>query len=131
LVGERRAVEGGVLVFVARAFGDYQDARVVKKVRVELRAARVLHAVDGPRAAVVSEVFRLGGMPVAALVDRLAAFEKLFDESVERRDHLVAALDGERAAGAEVVLHVNDYERATLPSFFLHQLPPSANHRAP
>src|SRR5205085_3963593 len=46
------------------------------------------------------------------------------DETVERRDHLVAALDRERAAGAEVVLHVHHDESASDLARITHPLKP-------
>jgi hypothetical protein len=67
-------------------------------------------------------------VPVAALVDGQPPREELLDEPVERRDHLAAALDGKRAAGAEVVLHVHDDER---PPIFLSRHPINLHRRKP
>ena len=39
------------------------------------------------------------------------------DQPVDRRDDLVAARHGERAAGAEIVLHVDDDQRRVAMSF--------------
>jgi hypothetical protein len=47
-------------------------------------------------------------MPIATLVNRRAALEKLVNQPIERRNHFVAMRNGERAAGAEVVLYVDN-----------------------
>ena len=78
---------------------------------MKLRAFCVLHAVDGPCAAVRREVFCCWGVPVATLVDRRATLEKLVDQFVQRLDDFIAVRDGESAAGAEVVLYV-DYQES-------------------
>jgi Cu/Ag efflux protein CusF len=49
-------------------------------------------------------------MPIAALVDRCAALEKLVDEFVERLDDFVAVRDSQSSAGTEIVLHI-DYDQ--------------------
>src|SRR5205085_4736330 len=103
-------------------FGNDFNAWVFDEVFVEFSAESVLYAVDGPSAAVCREVFGLRGMPVAALEDGFAAFEEFAYKTIQRRDDLVAVLDGERTAGAEVVLHVNDYECAPAVLFLHHPL---------
>lgn len=52
-------------------------------------------------------------MPIAALVDGRAAFEKLIDQFVERLDNFIAARNGECTAWAEVVLYI-DYQESLI-----------------
>ena len=71
-------------------------------------ASGVLNAVHRPRAAVGREVFRSGRMPVATLVHRRAALEKLVDLLVKRLDNFIAMRHGKCAAGTKVVLYVDN-----------------------
>jgi hypothetical protein len=48
-------------------------------------------------------------MPVATLVHRLAAIEKLVDESIQELDNIIAVRHCECAARTEVILDVNNY----------------------
>ena len=89
---------------------------------MELRAVRTLHAVIGPQGLfAVAHLYLIEGafslmragegmmsrrMPVLGEDD---VFEMRRD-LVDYRDDLVTARDGQRSAGAEVVLHVDDEE---------------------
>jgi hypothetical protein len=64
---------------------------------MKLGALRVLHAVNGPRSTVSLEMFRLWRVPVAALVNRIAALQKLFDQLVQRRDDFVSVGHSQRS----------------------------------
>ena len=75
---------------------------------MKFSAFGVLHTVNGPVTAELLEVFRASWMPVAALVNRISALEKLVNESVQRRDDFVALRHSEHAARTKIVLHVDD-----------------------
>jgi hypothetical protein len=53
-------------------------------------------------------------MPIAAFEDWLAAFEKLLDQLIEWRDDLISLSHGQRSAGTEIVLHIDNDQRALL-----------------
>src|SRR6185503_18520540 len=75
-----------------------------------LGAFGVLHTVHGPRAAVSLEVFRGGRVPVAALVHRRAALEKLVYLLVQRLDNLVTVSHSQCATGTKIVLYIDNYQ---------------------
>src|SRR5947209_13214709 len=86
---------------------------------MKLRALCALNAVNGPSAAVGCEVLGPLRMPVAALINRFTAREKFFDQIVERRYHLIAAWNGQRAARTKIILHINHNQCTFL--FIRHQ----------
>ena len=111
----------GVLALV----DDDVDQRAVQR-RVQLGARRALDAVLRPRPALGGERAVVGRMPVARRDDEvvLARAGELLDRArrSRRRRH------GERAAGREVVLEVDD-ERARAPrSESKHSADPAVHH---
>jgi hypothetical protein len=50
------------------------------------------------------------GVPVAAQVNWRAGTRGCIDPRVEHRHHLISLHNGQRAAWAEIILHVNDQE---------------------
>jgi hypothetical protein len=107
LRGETSFIERRVTVSVAEALGDHGDARIVTQVGMKLGALSVLHAVDGPCAAISSKMFCRRWMPVATFVDRLTTRQKLVNEMIKRCDHLIAIGDSQRATGTKIVLHID------------------------
>ncbi len=107
-LGQAADLEGRVALVVGRLprVEDHVDLRPVEA-GVELGAGRPLDAVRRPRAALAIERPMVGRMPVARGHDERGLGGQLGHE----RDDLVAALHGQRAAGAEVVLEVDDEQR--------------------
>jgi hypothetical protein len=77
---------------------------------MEPGAVRVLDAVRWPEAPVCLEVVRVGRMPVARRVDRLALLARGLDRMVQGGDDRVAAVHRKGTALAEVVLHVDNQQ---------------------
>ena len=102
---ELGALEAGVALELGGVAGinDCVDLAAVD-VGMELGTLAPLHAVNRPDAAVDLEGRVVGGMPIP----RGDHKRSLRREAVHRPDHGIAVLDGERAAGGEVVLHVDD-----------------------
>ena len=71
---------------------------------MELGALAALHAVHRPDAAVDLEGGVVGRVPIP----RRDHERSRRREPVDRPDHSVAAVDRKRAAGGEVVLHIDD-----------------------
>ena len=63
-----------------------------------------------PETALLDERAVIRRVPVARGEDRKARFGEDADGFVQRRDHGIAFGDGERAAGEEVFLHVDDQQ---------------------
>ena len=78
---------------------------------MEVRSRRALHAVRRPQAAPGLKVFRPHRMPVAREEHGCAGGCKARGVRVEHRHDGIAVGHAEGAAGAEVVLHVDDDER--------------------
>jgi hypothetical protein len=91
----------------AGALGDDGRGAREAEVATELGARRALYAVGRPGL----EVRGLGRVPVTRGDDRLAGGHEPVDRGVQNRHDLVTARHGERAAGAEVVLHVDEQQR--------------------
>jgi hypothetical protein len=99
------------VVFRARAFGDDNRAVGQAQVGVERRARCALHAVDGPQAAELFEVARVGRMPIARGDHQPAALRNPRRRAVQRGDHLVAFGHCQRAPRTEIVLHIHNQQR--------------------
>ena len=80
------------------------------EVRMELRALRARHAVDGPDAALLAKRTVIGRMPVPRGEDREPARAKRRHITVQNRDDLVASRDSKRAAQQEIILEVHDQQ---------------------
>jgi 8-oxo-dGTP pyrophosphatase MutT (NUDIX family) len=102
---EVRLLEPGVALGIPCATGidDVIDARGVE-FGMQLGARRVADAVHGPGAALGGERRMIRRMPVARRDD----VARLTRQAVDRLDHGVSIRHRERAAGAEIVLDVND-----------------------
>src|SRR2546426_7506707 len=80
------------------------------EVRMELRALRARHAVDGPDAALLAKRTVIGRMPVPRGEDRKPAHAKRGHITVQDRDDLVASRYSKRAAWQEIILEVHDQQ---------------------
>jgi hypothetical protein len=60
-----------------------------------------------PDSAVSFKMAGFSRMPVARGKDRQAAIAKSLDVSVQHRHHFITVLNGERATGAEIILHID------------------------
>src|SRR5919205_2298081 len=79
---------------------------------MQLRAGAACDAVRRPRPALGGERPMLGRVPVARGDHEVEA--AAVDQLVQPRGDLVALRHGERAAGREVVLEVDDHQRLAL-----------------
>src|SRR5262249_8644354 len=107
-------VEGrvGVPLRIGR-LGDHLHPRRQVEARGEPSARRLRHAVHGPGAATGMEGAVIGGMPVARGEDGQPTIAEEGDPFVQSWNDRVPIAHHERAAGQEVVLHVDQEERIT------------------
>ena len=74
---------------------------------MKLSAVSSLHAMHRPDAAVSFKMAGSNRMPVARGKDRQPDIQKPRDVSVQHRDNFITVLNGERAARAEIILHID------------------------
>src|SRR5690606_19180940 len=106
----RDALEAAVAGRLA-ALAEHRLDGLQREVRVEVGAGRADHAVRRPRVdevGLVGEVVARVEVEVAGRHDVVVVGAVLGDVPGDGGGHVRAALDGERAALAEVVLHVDD-----------------------
>ena len=78
---------------------------------MELRPMGALDAVRRPGPAVGIEMSRSLGMPIARRDYGQSGLFELGDHTIEDRNDLVTPGNGQCTAGAEIVLHIDDYQR--------------------
>ena len=81
-------------------------------------AAAVLHAMSRPRPAVAIEMAGFFRMPIARGKNRQASFQEFFNITIQHRYDVIAISNGEGAARAEIVLHVDHNQRIFSPHRF-------------
>jgi len=105
-------IETGITIGVfLHSLGDDNGTLVESEIGMELGPMSALDAVRRPDPTVGIEMSRPSGMPIARRDYRQPGLLKPGDQAIEDRDDLIASSHGQCAAGAEIVLHIDDYQR--------------------
>lgn len=96
------------------------DQRVERDLQFGMkgRPFRPGHAMRRPGAALGDEAGVVGRVPVPAVGDKGLGRQETVDELIDDRDDCVAFFDGESAAGAEIVLDIDNDEGVCFSDFF-------------
>src|SRR5665213_2110570 len=88
---------------------------------MKTRAVAVLNAMRWPYPTSLFEADMVSRVPIARRVYRHIRSNGGVDPSVENGNHLVATVDGQRAARTEVLLHIDYDQGVTGPECFVSQ----------